>query len=180
MSDDAAEFQGALRALLDRYTKSRVLAALRETRVRPGPKRKDDTAALVHMGRIMTWHRNLSERAAAKIVRRHLANDRRSVNNSVVDRLRKRFAQDRDHWLRAGKVTEIVYLIEAAQKVTRRIDESSARADKKEPLVQVPLPDDDTLEAMFQDLRSKLRATSRVTDDGAFVVIPKMGEIQRD
>jgi hypothetical protein len=90
MSDDAAEFQGAVQALLDRYTKNRVLAALSKTHVRPGPKRKEDTAALVHMGRIMTWHRNLSERAAAKLVARHLPNDRRSVSDSVIDRLRKR------------------------------------------------------------------------------------------
>ena len=76
MPDEDEEFERALQALLDRYTKSRVLAALRETRVRTGPKRKNDTDALVHMGRIITWQRNLSERAAAKIVARHLPNER--------------------------------------------------------------------------------------------------------
>jgi hypothetical protein len=180
MSDDAAEFQGAVQALLDRYTKNRVLAALSKTHVRPGPKRKEDTAALVHMGRIMTWHRNLSERAAAKLVARHLPNDRRSVSDSVIDRLRKRFAQDRDYWLRTGKVTETVYLIEAAQKATGCVDESSARADNKERLVDVVLPDDDTLEAIFQYLRLKLRAVCTLTDGEALVGIPKLGEIRQD
>jgi hypothetical protein len=88
MPDDATEFQRALQALLDRYSKDRILEALRETPIRPGPKRKDDTQILIRMGRIMTWHRDLSDRAAAEIVTRHLPNDRRSV----IDRIRKAFA----------------------------------------------------------------------------------------
>ena len=174
MSDDAAEFERALQALLDRYTKSRILAALRETRVRPGPKRKDDTGPLVHMGQIMTWHRNLSERAAAEIVTRHLPNDRRSI----IDRIRKGFAKDRDHWLRAGKVTEIVNLITAARRATRSNDENSSEGDDKEPLVTVTLPDDDMLEAIFKDLRAKLRAVCTLTDYGAFVTIRELGKVR--
>ena len=107
MPDDATEFNRAIQALLDRYPKDRILAALQETPLRPGPKRKDDTAILIRMGRIMTWHRDLSDRAAAEIVTRHLPNDRRSV----IDRIRKSFAKDREQYLRSGKVNEIITLV---------------------------------------------------------------------
>jgi len=162
MPDDATEFNRAIQALLDRYPKDRILAALQETPLRPGPKRKDDTAILIRMGRIMTWHRDLSDRAAAEIVTRHLPNDRRSV----IDRIRKGFAKDREYYLRAGKVTEIINLIMAEKRGTRSTDENGERGDKKEPLVTVVLPDDDTLEAMFQELRSKLQAVCTLSDKG--------------
>ena len=68
MPDDAAEFQRAIQALLDRYSKGRILAALQETPLRPGPKRKDDTEMLIRMGRIMTWHRDLSDRAIGCLI----------------------------------------------------------------------------------------------------------------
>jgi hypothetical protein len=119
MPDDATEFQGAIRALLDRYPKGRILAALQETPLRPGPKRKDDTAILIRMGRIMTWHRDLSDRAAAEIVTRHLPNDRRSV----IDRIRKSFAKDREYYLRSGKVNEIINLIMAGKRASRSTNE---------------------------------------------------------
>ena len=61
MPDDATEFKRTIQALLDRYPKSRILAALHETPLRPGPKRKDDTEILIRMGRVMTWHRDLSD-----------------------------------------------------------------------------------------------------------------------
>ena len=99
MPDDATEFNRAIQALLDRYPKDRILAALQETPLRPGPKRKDDTAILIRMGRIMTWHRDLSDRAAAEIVTRHLPNNR----SSVIDRIRKSFAKDRKYYLRTEK-----------------------------------------------------------------------------
>src|SRR5271169_4140063 len=101
MPDDATEFHRAFQALLDRYQKARVLAALQETPLRPGPKRKDDTEILIRMGRIVTWHRDLSDRAAAEIVTRHLPNNR----SSVIDRIRKGFAKDRQYYLRSGRVT---------------------------------------------------------------------------
>ena len=174
MPDDATEFNRAIQALLDRYPKDRILAALQETPLRPGPKRKDDTAILIRMGRIMTWHRDLSDRAAAEIVTRHLPNDRRSV----IDRIRKGFAKDREYYLRAGKVTEIINLIMADKRATRSTDETGERGDKKEPLVTVVLPDDDTLEAMFQELRSKLQAVCTLSDKDPVVVFPKLGEIR--
>ena len=174
MTDDATEFNRAIQALLDRYPKDRILAALQETPLRPGPKRKDDTAILIRMGRIMTWHRDLSDRAAAEIVTRHLPNDRRSV----IDRIRKGFAKDREYYLRAGKVTEIINLIMAEKRGTRSTDENGERGDKKEPLVTVVLPDDDTLEAMFQELRSKLRAVCTLSDKDPVVVFLKLGEIR--
>ena len=174
MPDDATEFNRAIQALLDRYPKDRILAALQETPLRPGPKRKDDTAILIRMGRIMTWHRDLSDRAAAEIVTRHLPNDRRSV----IDRIRKGFAKDREYYLRAGKVTEIINLIMAEKRGTRSTDENGERGDKKEPLVTVVLPDDDPLEAMFQELRSKLRAVCTLSDKDPVVVFPKLGEIR--
>ena len=39
MPDDVTEFKRAIQALLDRYPKARILAALQETSSRPGPKR---------------------------------------------------------------------------------------------------------------------------------------------
>jgi hypothetical protein len=172
MPDDATEFKRAMQALLDRYPKDRILAALQETPLRPGPKRKDDTEMLIRMGRIMTWHRDLSDRAAAEIVTRHLPNNR----SSVIDRIRKNFAKDRGHYLRTGKVTEIINLIMAG--TPRSTDEETERGDDKQPLVTVPLPDDDTLEAMFQELRSKLRAVCTLTEKDPVVVLPKLGEIR--
>src|SRR5689334_7044632 len=168
MPDDATEYKRAIQALLDRYPKSRILAALQDTPLRPGPKRKDDTQILIRMGRIMTWHRDLSDRAAADIVTRHLPNDRRSA----IDRIRKGFAKDREYYLRAGKVNEIIRLIMAGKQATTSTD------DTEEPLVEVVLPDDNTLEAMFQELRSKLRAFCMLTDKDPVVVFPKMGEIR--
>ena len=161
MPDDATEFKRALQALLDRYPKDRILAALQETPLRPGPKRKDDTAILIRMGRIMTWHRDLSDRAAAEIVTRHLPNDRRSV----IDRIRKGFAKDREYYLRAGKVSEIINLIMAEKRGTRSTDENGERGDKKEPLVTLVLP-------------SKLRAVCTLSDKDPVVVFPKLGEIR--
>jgi hypothetical protein len=174
MPDDATEFKRTIQALLDRYPKSRILAALHETPLRPGPKRKDDTEILIRMGRVMTWHRDLSDRAAAAIVTRHLPNDRRSV----IDRIRKGFAKDREYYLRTGKVNEIIHLIMATKRATKSTDENGERGDKEEPLVEVVLPDDNTLEAMFQELRSKLRAVCMLTDKDPIVVFPKLGEIR--
>ena len=174
MPDDATEFNRAIQALLDRYPKDRILAALQETPLRPGPKRKDDAAILIRMGRIMTWHRDLSDRAAAEIVTRHLPNDRRSV----IDRIRKSFAKDREYYLRAGKVNEILNLAMAREGVTRSADKNKESGDNKEPLVTLVLPDDDTLEAIFQQLRSELGAVCRLTDKDPVVVFPKLGEIR--
>ena len=56
--------------------------------------------------------------------------------------------------------------------------DSSVEGDKKEPMATVALPDDDTLEAMFQELRSKLRAVCTLTDKDPVVVFPKLGEIR--
>src|SRR5271169_3842101 len=169
MPDDATEFNRAFQALLDRYPKGRVRAALQKTPLRPGPKRKDDKEILIRMGRIMTWHRDLSDRAAAEIVTRHLPNNR----SSVIDRIRKGFAKDRQYYLRAGKVTEIINLIMAGKRAARSTDEDRERGDKEESLV---LPNDDTLEALFQELRSKLRAVCTLTDKDPVVVFPKLGE----
>src|SRR2546423_2607168 len=119
MPDDAKEFERAIQALLDRYPKDRILAALQETPSRPGPKRKDDSQMLIRMGQIMTWHRDLSDRAAAEIVTRHLPNDRRSV----IDRIRKSFSKDREIYLRIGKSNEIIRLMMAAEKATRSTGE---------------------------------------------------------
>jgi hypothetical protein len=174
MPDDATEFKRALQALVDRYSKNRILEALNETPIRPGPKRKDDTQTLIRMGRIMTWHRDLSDRAVAEIVTRHLPNDRRSV----IDRVRKAFAKNREKYLRSGKVNEIINLIMFERKGTSSTDENSESGDNTERLVTLVLPDDDTLEAMFQELRSKLRAVCTLTDNDPVVVIPKLGEIR--
>jgi hypothetical protein len=100
--DDAAEFQRALKALLDRYPKERVLAALQETPIRSGPKRKDDTSLLILMGRHMAWRRDLSLRAAAEIATRHLPDDK--YRHSVIDRIRKSFAEDKSYYLKPGRV----------------------------------------------------------------------------
>ena len=40
------------------------------------------------------------------------------------------------------------------------------------------LPDDDTLEAIFQEFRSKLRAVCTLSDKDPVVVFPKLGEIR--
>ncbi len=119
---------------------------------------------LIRMGRIMTWHGELSDRAAAEIVTRHLPNNR----SSVIDRIRKNFAKDQEHYLRSGKVAEIINLIIAG--TPRSTDEKTERGDDKQPLVTVALPDDDTLKAMFQELRSKLGAACTLTDKDPVVV----------
>ena len=93
-------------------------------------------------------------------------NDRRSV----IDRIRKSFAKDRERYLKSGKVTEIFHLLMAAKRATRSTDDNSEGGDdseavaNKEPLVTLVLPDDNTLEAMFQELRSTLRAFCTLTD----------------
>ncbi|HEY3619994.1 MAG TPA: hypothetical protein VGK96_24560 [Candidatus Sulfotelmatobacter sp.] len=176
MPDDATEFKRALQALVDRYSKNRILEALNETPIRPGPKRKDDTQTLIRMGRIMTWHRDLSDRAVAEIATRHLPNDRRSV----IDRVRKAFAKNRENYLRSGKVNEIINLIMVEKKGTSSTDENSERGDNTEPLVTLVLPGDDTLEVMFQELRSKLRAVCTLTDKDPVVIVPKLGEIRSE
>ena len=168
------EFQRAIQALLDQYPKGRILSALQETPLRPGPKRKDDTEMLIRMGRILTWHRDLSDRAAAEIVTRHLPNDRRSV----IDRVRKNFAKNREYYLRTGKINEICNLVMAEKRATTSTDENREEGDNKERLVTLVVPDDDTLETMFQKLRSELRAVCTLTDKDPVVVFPKLGEIQ--
>jgi hypothetical protein len=65
----------------------------------------------------------------------------------------------------------------AGKRAPRSTDENRERGDKKQPLATVVLPDDDTLEAMFQELRSKLRAVCTLTDKEPVVVYPKLGEI---
>jgi hypothetical protein len=174
MPDDATEFNHAIRALLDRYPKGRILAALQATPLRPGPKQKDDAQILIKMGRVMTWHRDLSDRAAAEIVTRHLPNNR----SSVIDRIRKSFAKDREYYLRTGKMNEIINLVMAREGATRSADKNKENGDNKEPLVTLVLPDDDTLEAMFQEFRSKLRAVCTLSDKDPVVVFPKLGEIR--
>ena len=52
----------------------------------------------------------------------------------------------------------------AEKRGTSSTDENGERGDKKERLVTVVLPDDDTLEAMFQEFRSKLRAVCTLSD----------------
>jgi hypothetical protein len=173
MPDDAREFKRALQAVLDRYPKGRILAALQETPLRPGPKRKDDTEMLIRMGRIMTWQRDLSDRAAAEIVTRHLPNNR----SSVIDRVRKNFAKNREYYLRTGKINEIFRLIVVEKRATTSTDENREEEGNKKPLVTLVVPDDDTLETMFQKLRSELRAVCTLTDKDPVVVFPKLGEI---
>src|SRR5271157_1594494 len=136
MPDDATKFKRTIQALLDRYPRGRILAALQETPLRPGPKRKDDTEMLIRMGRIMTWHRDLSDRAAAEIVTRHLPNNR----SSVIDRIRKSFAKDREYYLRTGKMNEIINLVMAREGATRSADKNKENGDNKEPLVTLVLP----------------------------------------
>ena len=121
----------------------------------------------------MTWHRDLSDRAAAEIVTRHLPNNR----SSVIDRIRKSFAKDREYYLRTGKMNEIINLVMAREGATRSADKNKENGDNKEPLVTLVLPDDNTLEAMFQELRSKLPAVCTLTDEDPVVVFPKPGEI---
>ena len=192
MPDDTKEFERAIRALLDRYPKGRILAALQETPSRPGPKRKDDSQMLIRMGQIMTWHRDLSDRAAAEIVTRHLPNDRRSV----IDRIRKSFSKDREYYLRAGKINAIIHLIAAADKATRSMSEKdegrddSGPAGHKEAFITLVVPDDNTLEATFQELRSTLSAVCKLTDKDPVVVFrpgrnlprinPKWDVVQRE
>jgi hypothetical protein len=192
MPDDAKEFERAVQALLDCYPKDRILAALQETPSRPGPKRKDDSHMLIRMGQIMTWHRDLSDRAAAEIVTRHLSNDRRSV----IDRIRKSFSKDREFYLRAGKINEIIRLAVAAEKATRSTGENHQGGDDseavshKEPFITLVVPDDNVLEATFQELRSTYSAFCKLTDKDPVVVFrpgknpprinPKWEVVQRE
>ena len=57
-------------------------------------------------------------------------------------------------------------------------EDEEVPADLAEPLVTVVLPDDDILEAMFQEFRSKLRAVCTLSDKDPVVVFPKLGEIR--
>ena len=120
----------------------------------------------------MTWHRDLSDRAAAEIVTRYLPNDRRAV----IDRIRKGFAKDREYYLKAGKVNEIINLLMAAKRASRPTDKNSD-GGHKDPLVTVVLPDDNTLEAMFQELLSTLGAVCTLTDKDP-VVNPSQERIE--
>jgi hypothetical protein len=163
--DEAIKFARALREMLEHYPKQKVLAALRETQTRPGPKRKDDTALLVRMGRIIVWHGDLSLRAAAEMVTRHLPDDQ--YKESIQTRIRKKFSADRAYYLRAGKVTEIVNLLTAEKRATSSSAELSI---KPVEMVTVRLPDDDRLEVLFQELRLKLRASCALSEKSDPVV----------
>jgi hypothetical protein len=66
------------------------------------------------------------------------------------------------------------------KKGTSSTDENSERGDNTEPLVTLVLPGDDTLEVMFQELRSKLRAVCTLTDKDPVVIVPKLGEIRSE
>ena len=64
------------------------------------------------------------------------------------------------------------------QRATRSADKNKESGDNKGPLVKLVLSDDDTLEAIFQKLRSELGAVCRLTDKDPVVVFPKLGEIR--
>jgi len=125
------------------------------------------------MGRLLTWHRDLSDRAAAEIVTRHLPNDRRSV----IDRIRKGFVKNREYYIKAGKINEMINLFMTEKRATMSVGKNSETGENKEGLVTMVLPDDDALEAMFQELRSKLGAVCILTDHDPIVVLRKLGEI---
>jgi hypothetical protein len=65
----------------------------------------------------------------------------------------------------------------AEKRAMRSTEENKDQGDNNEPLVTLVLPDDDKLEAVFQELRSKLRAVCKLTDKDPVVVFPKLGEI---
>jgi hypothetical protein len=75
-------------------------------------------------------------------------------------------------------MNEIISLLNIEKKLTSSTGETIEGGDNTGPLVTVALPDDDTLEAMFQALRSKLRAVCTLTDNDPVVVVPKLGEIR--
>jgi hypothetical protein len=66
----------------------------------------------------------------------------------------------------------------AGKRAPSSTDENTEKGDKKEPRVAVALPDDDFLEVMFQELRSKLRAVCTLTDKDPVVVYRELGEIR--
>ena len=74
-------------------------------------------------------------------------------------------------------MNEIINLIMAEKRAMRSTEENKDQGDNNEPLVTLVLPDDDKLEAVFQELRSKLRAVCKLTDKDPVVVFPKLGEI---
>jgi hypothetical protein len=68
----------------------------------------------------------------------------------------------------------------AEKRANRYEEEDREKAKNQEPLVTVTLPDDDTLEATFQELQSALRAVYTSSDKGAIVVFPKLGGVQSE
>jgi hypothetical protein len=193
MADDGTtEFHRALKALLDRYPKGRVLAALQEGNppIRPGPKRTVDTPLLIFMGRIMTWHRDprdLSIRKAAEIATRHLPDilPDNTSRLSVIDRIRKRFSP---YYLKLGKFEEIIFLTllekdascsSSAEEFRERRLKRLRRMETPEKLVCIKIPDDDTLEATFQKLRAALQAVHVIDDNGSAVMV-KLGGLRRE
>jgi hypothetical protein len=173
--DDSAEFQSAIKALVDefkkataRYSKKKVLTELNKISVRPAPKQKDDTDEYFRIGEIKTWYPELSLRAAAEIVTRHLPDN--DYRRSVIDRIRRGFAEQKDYYLRAGKINAICRLSHLAAK-------RAGSAPAKNDLVRVKVPDDDTLDKIFRKLRSELEAVCILTEGDPVVVL---GEIQRE
>jgi hypothetical protein len=191
--DDGVEFQRALKALLGRYPeeqglavlfkalldlypKGRALAALSQMPIRSGPKRDDDSSLLILMGRHMTWRRNLSLRETAKIATQHLPDDQYRL--SVIDRIRRKFAEQKAYYLMVGKLNEILYLIMAQKRGACPNEEEEKTTTSEEPWVQLRVPDDDALEAKFQELRLAMGAVYTCSDTGAMIVFPKLGGIQ--
>ena len=62
----------------------------------------------------------------------------------------------------------------------RSTDENRDHRGNKEPLVTLVLPDDDKLEAIFQELWSKLRAVCQLTDKDAVVAFPSWEKFRRN
>jgi len=151
--------------------------ALLQTRIRPGPKRNkggDDTSLLILMGQHMSWRPDLSLRKAAEIATRHLPDDKYRL--SIIDRIRKAFAEDKEYYLMTGKINAIINLILSEPRASAGSDnEDEENAKSGESMVTVKIPDDDILEAKFQELRSRLRAVYTFSDKGAIVTFPKLG-----
>lgn len=185
MPEESTEFTRAIKALVDefvkvtrRYPKGKVLAELKKISVRPAPKRKDNSEMLIRMGHIVTWHPELSLRAAAEIVTRHLPDT--DYRRSVIDRVRKGFAEDKDYYLRTGKINAMAHLLTVGKRA------GSANEDRDKPnngdrMVTLMVPDDEILDKKFQELRSTLRAECVLTDkDPVVVFYPRPGEIWRE
>jgi hypothetical protein len=156
MPEDEAKFQRAIKALLDQYPKQKVLAALQEGALtRPGPKRKpDDEPLLIDMGRLMVWRQNLPVRRAAKIVTRHLEDTK--YKQSIIDRLRKKFRENRSHYLRCGKISEIINLVIAKQATAGgSLEQANDRLEVilSGEKVRVRFPDHAALDIILQELR---------------------------